>query len=77
MTFKELIDILSQDEYKDRLDEEANVKIDYMTSDLTFGEFDLEVMGVYEDNDKLQLNTESISIEVEELNIRWGVYAIT
>ena len=71
MKYKELIEILTQDKYKDLLDEEVNINIKYITSDLDFGEFNLDLMEVEKENGKINLITELISIDIEEKWLKW------
>lgn len=56
MKYKELIKILTQDKYKDLLDEEINIKVQYI-NDLDFGEINLNLEEIRQDDGKLNLIT--------------------
>lgn len=66
MKYKELIEILTQDKCKDLLDEEINIKVQYI-NDLDFGEINLNLEEIQQDDGKLDLITEIISLEIEDI----------
>lgn len=69
MKYKELIEILTQDKYKDLLDEEINIKVQYI-NDLDFGEINLNLEEIRQDDGKLDLITEIISLEIENIEMQ-------
>lgn len=69
MKYKELIEILTQDKYKDLLDEEINIKVRYI-NDLDFGEMNLDLTEIQKENGKLNLITEIISLEIENIEMQ-------